>query len=247
MAVESATYIADLNSSNPGASDFIYEGDDHLRLVKAVLKASFPNITGAVTATHTALNSAGTPSNGSWLLQASTTISGTPSTVDFVHGTNGVVINANSDEYLIDFNWIRPSTAAILQLQASNNGGAGWTNLGSITAQNIMVSSGVVSATFQGASTVRLTGNKNVAASAGGEASGQVSIVQHDQGASGSAKVHAWVNHSSGAEACHTMASSGGGLETGLGTQLNGFRLSWSAGTFANTGGVVRLFSRKIA
>ena len=58
MALESATFISDLNTSNPTATDVISEADDHLRLVKAAIKTTFPNITGAVTATHTALNAA---------------------------------------------------------------------------------------------------------------------------------------------------------------------------------------------
>lgn len=58
MTIESATYISDLNTSNPGAADAKSEGDDHIRLVKATLKTTFTGITGAVTATHTALNNA---------------------------------------------------------------------------------------------------------------------------------------------------------------------------------------------
>ena len=57
MALESATYISDLVSSNPAATDGIRQGDDHIRLIKAALKATFPNINGAVTATDEALNS----------------------------------------------------------------------------------------------------------------------------------------------------------------------------------------------
>lgn len=56
MALESATYISDLNSSNPDAADVIGQGDDHLRLIKGAIKTTFPNITGAVTPTHTELN-----------------------------------------------------------------------------------------------------------------------------------------------------------------------------------------------
>lgn len=48
MALESATYIPDLNSSNPAPTDLIGQGDDHIRLVKAVLQATFPNLDGAV-------------------------------------------------------------------------------------------------------------------------------------------------------------------------------------------------------
>ena len=34
----------------------IAQGDDHIRLLKSTIKNSFPNITGAMTATHTELN-----------------------------------------------------------------------------------------------------------------------------------------------------------------------------------------------
>jgi hypothetical protein len=56
MGLETGTYISDLNSSNPVAGDPVNEGDDHIRLVKSTVKATFPSITGAVTATHTELN-----------------------------------------------------------------------------------------------------------------------------------------------------------------------------------------------
>jgi hypothetical protein len=56
VTVETATYISDLNAALPGASDNESEGDDHMRLIKAAVKATFPNVTGAVTPTHTQLN-----------------------------------------------------------------------------------------------------------------------------------------------------------------------------------------------
>ena len=56
MALESATYISGLVATNPVASDAPSAGDDHLRLIKATLLATFPNVTGAVTPTHTELN-----------------------------------------------------------------------------------------------------------------------------------------------------------------------------------------------
>lgn len=56
MSTEAATYIADLNSALPAAGTSPISADDHLRLLKSVLKASFPNVSGAVTATHTELN-----------------------------------------------------------------------------------------------------------------------------------------------------------------------------------------------
>ena len=60
MAVESASYISQLNTSNPAASDNISEGDDHLRLIKTVLQTQFPNLsTTAVTQTSAQMNKLG--------------------------------------------------------------------------------------------------------------------------------------------------------------------------------------------
>lgn len=42
MAIETATYVNDLNSANPGATDVAQQGDDHIRLIKAALKTTFP-------------------------------------------------------------------------------------------------------------------------------------------------------------------------------------------------------------
>lgn len=49
-------YINGLDSSYPTGSDPINQGDDHIRMIKNVLKTTFPNLTGAMTASHTELN-----------------------------------------------------------------------------------------------------------------------------------------------------------------------------------------------
>jgi hypothetical protein len=60
MPLETGTYISDLNASNPdGATDTKATLDNHIRLIKSLLLATFPNITGAVTPTHTTLNKVG--------------------------------------------------------------------------------------------------------------------------------------------------------------------------------------------
>lgn len=57
MGLESATYIADLDAANPTATlDRVSQGDDQIRLIKSVILNSFPQITGAVTSSHTELN-----------------------------------------------------------------------------------------------------------------------------------------------------------------------------------------------
>lgn len=56
MALETGTYIDDLVATNPVSGDPKSEGDDHIRLLKSTIKATFPNVTGEVTPTHTELN-----------------------------------------------------------------------------------------------------------------------------------------------------------------------------------------------
>ncbi len=56
MALETGTYIDSLNASNPTATDALAQADDHLRLIKSTIKATLPNVSGAVTPTHTELN-----------------------------------------------------------------------------------------------------------------------------------------------------------------------------------------------
>jgi len=60
MALETATYISDLNAANPAATDGLAQADDHFRLIKGAVKATFPNVTGAINATHGALDAAST-------------------------------------------------------------------------------------------------------------------------------------------------------------------------------------------
>ena len=56
MAIETFGFIDDLNAANPTATDNVSEGDDHIRGIKATLKSTFPNVTGAINATETELN-----------------------------------------------------------------------------------------------------------------------------------------------------------------------------------------------
>lgn len=48
MAVESATYVSDLVITNPLGGDSVAQGDEHLRLLKTVLKNTFAGLTGKI-------------------------------------------------------------------------------------------------------------------------------------------------------------------------------------------------------
>jgi microcystin-dependent protein len=56
MGLETAEYISGLVTNWPLSTDKRREGDDHLRLLKQVLKNTFPNLNAEVTATPSQLN-----------------------------------------------------------------------------------------------------------------------------------------------------------------------------------------------
>jgi hypothetical protein len=56
MALESATYIDDLVITNPTGGDQRTTADDHMRLLKSVLKNTFPNADGAINPTVAQFN-----------------------------------------------------------------------------------------------------------------------------------------------------------------------------------------------
>ena len=56
MALETASNISQLNTSNPASTDGLAQADDHIRLIKSTLQNTFANVTGAVTADQGDLN-----------------------------------------------------------------------------------------------------------------------------------------------------------------------------------------------
>jgi microcystin-dependent protein len=59
VALETATYVPELVSSNPGHTDGLTQTDSHLRLIKSVSSRTFPNFTSAaLTSTQAALDAA---------------------------------------------------------------------------------------------------------------------------------------------------------------------------------------------
>ena len=80
MGKETATYISQLVDTNPVASDSVSVGDDHIKMIKEVLKTQFSGVnssgTTAVTATAAELNyldiaTLGTSADSKVLTQAS--------------------------------------------------------------------------------------------------------------------------------------------------------------------------------
>lgn len=85
MGLESGTSLAALDSTWPLSADYVQEGDNHIRLLKAVLKAQFPGVGGLgfaipITATEAQLNFvAGVTSNIQAQLDALAAVQSFPS------------------------------------------------------------------------------------------------------------------------------------------------------------------------
>ena len=56
MALESFGFTNSFNPANPASSDAPSAGDDHIRGMKGSILATWPNVAGACTASHTELN-----------------------------------------------------------------------------------------------------------------------------------------------------------------------------------------------
>lgn len=95
MALESSTFINGLVSTNPTSSDVISDGDNHIRLLKATVKATFPNITGAVTATHSAINTGVSLANAGTSANTANTLVKRDGSGNFIAGTISAALTGN--------------------------------------------------------------------------------------------------------------------------------------------------------
>lgn len=86
MALENAQYVSQLNVANPLSTDTVSQADDHLRLIKSVLKNTFPNLNSAVTSTADQLNS---PVPSGFIGMWSGAIAAIPTGWFLCDGTNG--------------------------------------------------------------------------------------------------------------------------------------------------------------
>lgn len=87
MPLESATYISQLVPTNPAHTDGLNQADSHMRLIKSVLQASFPNVTGPVTASLANLSGGYVPVGA--IIMWYGTLASLPSNYTVCNGANG--------------------------------------------------------------------------------------------------------------------------------------------------------------
>ena len=127
--LETATYIDGLVATNPTSVDSLAQADDHLRLTKATIKATFPNVTGAITSTHTELNALTGFTGTSTNLNVLSGTAVTPAEFGYLDGVTSAIqtqINAISTELVND-----PSPQLSAELDTNGNairfGASKWT------------------------------------------------------------------------------------------------------------------------
>lgn len=147
MSVETATYISDLNASYPASGDPKSEGDNHLRLLKSTVKATFPNVAGAVTPTHTQLNYVtGVTSAIQTQLDAkaplaSPTFTGTPAVPTATAGTNTTQVASTA--------FVQAATTALsATIAASESAAATSASNASTYASNALTSANNAAASY---------------------------------------------------------------------------------------------------
>ena len=138
MALEDLTgsgkYIDDLVSTNPTASDDVAQGDDHIRGIKNVLKLTLPNVTGAITPTHTELNYVDGVTSAIQTQIDNKTTNATHS--GEVTGATALTIADN----IVDEANLKvsndPSNGYFLSAQSGNTGGMTWAEVDALPSQS---------------------------------------------------------------------------------------------------------------
>lgn len=96
MALESATYINGLVATNPTSTDNVSDGDNHIRLIKSTIKATFPNLTGALNATQTEIDDGVDIANAATSANTASAVVRRDSSGNFTAGTITAALTGNA-------------------------------------------------------------------------------------------------------------------------------------------------------
>lgn len=149
MALETASYIANLVATNPDGADQRNTADDHIRLTKAVLKRSLPLIDGAVSLSQTQLM---------FLNDVSRSVQFQLNTLRDGSATAANAIYANSASYAAFAGQAASASLATLALTANS------ASYAALAGQAASASFATLAATANSASYAALAGTASLAA-----------------------------------------------------------------------------------
>lgn len=181
--------------------------------------------------------------SGGWAPLRTEVISGTPSTVDFINGTGGAVINSTYDEYLVTFSGVKPSVdGAQLLMRTDSDGGASFdAGVGNYRYSVISSAGGSPGGSADGGTASALVVMFNV-----GNAAGEEGVRGHLYfwRPSAAARMHAnWTATTNDAAAGAPSINIGTGFRD-TSADVDAIRFLWNSGTF--TAGTIRLFGRRV-
>lgn len=136
MGLETATYIHELDSSNPvGASDPKGQGDDHLKLIKSTIQNTFPNVEGEMTASHTELNKLDGVTASTADLNATTNLSSRFGGLKVAFGT----LNSGTNDAALDADFSSKNITSVTHTNSSGSYTIDYTEAGFTKIPNIQV------------------------------------------------------------------------------------------------------------
>lgn len=144
MTVETATNISQLNATYPAASDPKSEGDDHIRLIKSTLQATFPNITGVETSSATS-NEATKVATTSQVQAAILAATGITAVLPGQGGNGGKFLQTDGtsaswnvvhdvQSFAASGTWTKPANAKFVFIELLGAGGGGGSSAGGSNA-----------------------------------------------------------------------------------------------------------------
>lgn len=163
MALESSTFINGLVVTNPTSSDNISDGDNHIRLLKSTVKATFPNVTGAVSGTHTAINSAVTAANAATNANTASTIVKRDASGNFSAGTVTAALSGNATtattlQTARTIGGVSFNGSANINLPGVNTSGNQNTSGNAATATQLATARTIGGVSFNGSANINLPG-----------------------------------------------------------------------------------------
>lgn len=147
MAVETGTIISDFDVAKPAGTEPKSILDDQIKWVKSALLATFANITGAVTATHTDLNKVGvtqSPGDNTTAPASTAFVQAAIATVNAQTATTVAVVSGTTQTAVAGSHYVLTNVAATTVTLPASPASADtvWVTVANSLATNVIARNG---------------------------------------------------------------------------------------------------------